>query len=62
MHLKIIDLKANWKFFVAIICGLDFDRTSRISCENMMKNVMISDTWVYYRMWTTNKNTKLLKG
>ena len=33
MFLKIIDWKAIWKFCVIIICGLHFDRTSKISCE-----------------------------
>ena len=31
-------------FYVRIICGFQFDRTSRINYESMMKNVMISDT------------------
>ena len=41
MILKIVDWKAIWKFCVTI-CGLHFDRTSRISCKNMMKDVLLS--------------------
>ena len=37
MFLKIIDWKAIWKFCVTIICGLHFDRTSRIICEKYDK-------------------------
>ena len=33
MFLKTVDWKLIWKFCVTIICGLHFDRTSRISCE-----------------------------
>ena len=60
MILKIVDWKAIWKFSVTI-CGLHFDRTSRISCKNMMKDI-ISDNLVFYWMCTTIKNTELLKG
>ena len=33
MFLKAIDWKTIWKFWVTIICGLHFDKTSRINCE-----------------------------
>ena len=33
MFLKKIDWKLIWKFCVTIVCGLHFDRTSRISCD-----------------------------
>ena len=42
MILKTVDWKAIWKFCITIICGLHFDRTSRISCKNMMKDVLLS--------------------
>ena len=63
MFLKTIDWKLIWKFYVTIICGLYFDRSSTISCEKYdEKNVMITDTLAYYWMCTTIKITELLKG
>ena len=30
--------------------------------KNVMKTVMITDTWAYYQIHTTSKSTELLKG
>ena len=45
MILKIINWKAISKFCVTIICGLHFDRPSRISCEKY-------DERCYDQSWT----------
>ena len=46
MFLKTTDWKAIWNFCATIICGLRFDRTSRINCEKHDENTIISDTLV----------------
>ena len=33
MFLKTIDWKPIWKFYVTSICGIHFDKTSKINCE-----------------------------
>ena len=62
MFLKTIDWKFIYKFSVTIICGLHFDRTSRIRSEKYDEKCY--DHWylVYYWMCTAIKNTELLKG
>ena len=43
MIFRTIEWKAIWKFCVTIICGLHFNRTSRINCEKYDENFF--DQW-----------------
>ena len=58
MFLKTVDWKLIWKFYVTVICGLHFDRTSRIICEKYDEKSydhiyfsMLLNVYNYWKHW-----------